>query len=117
MAIPAPSHPHALTVSQALALDLLAGGMSADEIEKRTEITPDTLYHLAVQENVPAPHGTIEGYGVHQARNEKPCKKCATLQPRVEARARAQQRKAEAALAYQQQRSPHRRSRRALART
>ena len=90
--------------------------MPANEIEKRTEITPDTLYHLAVQQNVPAPHGTIEGYGVHEARNEKPCEKCAPLQPRVEARARAQQRKAEAALACQQ-RTPHRRGRRALART
>ncbi|MCX4598299.1 hypothetical protein OG819_55165 [Streptomyces sp. NBC_01549] len=114
MAIPTPSS--ALTVSQAVALDLLADGMPADEIEKRTEITPDTLYHLAVQQNVPAPHGTIEGYGVHQARTEKPCKECAPLQPRVEARARAQQRKAEAALAFQHQ-APHRRGRRALART
>ncbi|MFJ5212759.1 hypothetical protein [Streptomyces nigra] len=101
MAIPASSNPHALSVSQAVALDLLADGMPADEIEQRTVITPHTPYELAVRENVPAPHGTIEGYGVHQARNEKPCTECAPLQPRIEARARAKQRKAEAELAYQ----------------
>ncbi|MDG9709713.1 hypothetical protein [Streptomyces sp. DH10] len=97
MAISAsPAHPPALTTAEALALDLLADGFSADDIRLRTEIAPDDLYRLAALHNVPAPHGTVEGFGCHRARRELPCEQCAPLEARFEAQARARQRIADA---------------------
>ena len=103
MAIPVtPAIPPALTTAQALALDLMADGFGDDDITMRTEIEPEDLYQLAAQHNVPAPHGTVEGVGCHQARDEPPCEQCGPFEGRFDAKARARQRVAEAERAYQQ---------------
>lgn len=103
MAISAtPEIPPALTTAQALALDLMADGFADDDITVRTEIEPEDLYRLAAQHNVPAPHGTVEGVGCHQARDEPSCEQCVPFEGRFHAKARARQRVAEAERAYQQ---------------
>lgn len=97
MAIPAtPANPPDLTTAEALALDLMAAGSSADDIRMRTDIAPDDLYRLAALHHVPSPHGTVEGFGCHRARREPPCEKCEPLEARFEAQARARQRIADA---------------------
>lgn len=93
MAIPAaPTSPPTLTAAEALALDLMADGFSADDIRLRTEVAPDDLYRLAALHDVPSPHSTIEGFGCHRARREQPCETCAPLEARFEAQVRARQR-------------------------
>ncbi|MEU0896883.1 hypothetical protein [Streptomyces massasporeus] len=97
MAIPSdPATPPALTIAQALALDLMADGFSAGDIRLRTEIAPIDLYRLAALHNVPAPHGTVEGFGCHWARHEASCAQCAPFEARFDAQERARQRIADA---------------------
>ncbi|MCQ8833783.1 hypothetical protein [Streptomyces malaysiensis] len=117
MAIPAtPTSPPAVTTAEALALDLMADGFSADDIRLRTEIAPDDLYRLAALHNVPSPHGTIEGFGCHRARREQPSEKCAPLEARCEAQFRARQRIADAERTLGRQHRTRRGRRNTLAR-
>lgn len=83
----------ALTAAQAVALALLKLGYTQRTIQARTNIGPGALYALAATWDVTAPCGTVEGHACHTARDEDPCKPCATARGRADARELARQRK------------------------
>ncbi len=87
------SQPPPITASQAVALSLLRHGFTERSIQMRTDVAPANLYRLAVLHDITAPHGTIEGYGCHEARGEDACLGCETAHGRAQARDLARQRK------------------------
>lgn len=94
-----------LTLPQAVALSLLRDGYTAHSIKRRTGTDTPLLYTLAVQHGIQAPHGTLEGGAIHDARGEERCEPCEKVAARQQAREYARHRTTLASLPPSRRRS------------
>ncbi|MEU6071425.1 hypothetical protein ABZ864_45060 [Streptomyces sp. NPDC047082] len=76
-----------------MALALLRDGFKERSITQRTAVPGGTLYRLAIDHGITAPHGTVEGHRCHEAADTEPCDECSLADGRDQARKRARHRR------------------------